>query len=104
MVQPQPILTSTMPVQPVPQVIPSSTASHIATTSYSNQVVDDDYRLGRGILDDFRPSAYKNQVVGSTLNTTTSVGVTNTGLGITNTGLTVSTPGTIGASNIKDFL
>ena len=105
MVQPQPIVASTMPVQPVPQVIPAATTSHIATTSYSSQVVDDDYRLGRGILDDFRPSAYKSQVVGSTLTTSaTGLGATNTGLGVTNTGLAVSTPGTVGASNIKDFL
>ena len=102
MVQPQPIVTSTLPVQSVPQVIPTpSTASHIATTS--SLVPDDDYRPGRGILDDFRPATYKSNVVGSTLNTT-GLGVTTNTLGVTNTGLAVSTPGTVGASNIKDFL
>jgi hypothetical protein len=94
MVQPQPIVTSTLPAQ-------TTQGSHIGT--YSNPVPDDDYRLGRGILDDFRPSAYKSNVVGSTL-TTTGLGGTTTTLGVTNTGLAVSTPGTVGASNIKDFL
>ena len=78
-------------------------ASHIATASYSSLVPDDDYRPGRGILDDFRPATYKSNVGGSTLNTT-GLGVTTNTLGVTNTGLAVSTPGTVGASNTKDFL
>ena len=55
-------------------------------------------------MDDFRPSSYKKQVVGSTL-TTTGLGVTtNTGLGVTSNGLAFSSQGIVGASNIKDFL
>ena len=95
-VQPQPILTS---VQPTPQVYSTASGAHFATT-YNNLVPVDDYRLGRGILDDFRPTPYKNIIVGST----TGVGVANSGLVVTNPGIAVSTPGSVGASNIKDFL
>ena len=46
--------------------------SHYATQTTLNTLVDEDYRLGRGILDDFRPNAYKTQV-GIVGNTTTNV-------------------------------
>ena len=95
-VQPQPILTS---VQPTPQVYSTASGAHFATT-YNNLVPVDDYRLGRGILDDFRPTPYKNIIVGST----TGVSVANSGLVVTSPGIAVSTPGSVGASNIKDFL
>ena len=54
-----------------------------------NYVPEDDYRLGRGILDDFRPTPY-NSIVGS--------GPVITG---SNTPL-INTQ--VGNSNIKDFL
>ena len=95
-VQPQPILTS---VQPTPQVYSTASGAHFATT-YNNLVPVDDYRLGRGILDDFRPTPYKNIIVGST----TGVSVANSGVVVTSPGIAVSTPGSVGASNIKDFL
>ena len=95
-VQPQPILTS---VQPTPQVYSTASGAHFATT-YNNPVPIDDYRLGRGILDDFRPTPYKNIIVGST----TGVSVANSGVVVTSPGIAVSTPGSVGASNIKDFL
>ena len=91
----QPPLTSTLPVQ---------TAAHFGTTTMSNPVPDDDYRLGRGILDDFRPTSYK-----TIISTTPSlVGTTTPGLvgttQVATPSLAVSTPGAIGVSNIKDFL
>ena len=95
-VQPQPIWTS---VQPTPQFYSTASGAHFATT-YNNLVPVDDYRLGRGILDDFRPTPYKNIIVGST----TGVSVANSGLVVTSPGIAVSTPGSVGASNIKDFL
>ena len=68
-----------------------NTASNFTSTQFP-PVPDDDYRLGRGILDDFRPNAYKTQVASSTL-------------AVTSPGLAVSTPVTnVGASNINDFL
>ena len=46
--------------------------SHFTTQTTLNTLVDEDYRLGRGILDDFRPNAYKTQI-GVVGNTTTNV-------------------------------
>ena len=46
--------------------------SHYATQTTLNTLVDEDYRLGRGILDDFRPNADKTQI-GVVGNTTTNV-------------------------------
>ena len=91
LVQQQPVVTSTLPVQ---------SAGHFGTT-YSNPVPDDDYRLGRGILDDFRPTSYKTLISTTTpLATTTTSGLVTT----TTPSLVVTNPGAIGASNIKDFL
>ena len=90
----QPVMTTS--VQPPQQ---GYGTSNFSTTVYSNPVVEDDYRLGRGILDDFRPSAYKSQVAG--VGTTTGLATT----GVATTGVAVSTPGvTVGASNLNDFL
>ena len=91
LVQQQPVVTSTLPVQ---------SAGHFGTT-YSNPVPDDDYRLGRGILDDFRPTSYKTLISTTTpLATTTTSGLVTT----TTPSLVVTNPGAIGASSIKDFL
>ena len=46
--------------------------SHFTAQTTLNTLVDEDYRLGRGILDDFRPNAYKTQI-GVVGNTTTNV-------------------------------
>ena len=83
----QPVVTTS--VQPT-----YNTASSNFTTTAFPPVPDDDYRLGRGILDDFRPTAYKSQVAG--------IGST---VAVSNPGLVVSTPvANVGASKINDFL
>ena len=74
--------------------------SNFATTVYSAPVVDDDYRLGRGILDDFRPRPYQTQI--ASLGSTT--GLATTGLATTGLATTVTTPANVGASSINDFL
>ena len=81
--------------------------SHYATQTTLNTLVDEDYRLGRGILDDFRPNAYKTQV-GIVGNTTTNV-ITSSTLPVTSTPIVTSTvvPTTVNVGNanvLKDFL
>ena len=91
-----PVLGASVPVaQPVvtTSVQPTYNTANFTTTAFP-KVPDDDYRLGRGILDDFRPTAYKTQVAG--------VGST---VAVSNPGLVVSTPvANVGASKIDDFL
>ena len=92
-------IVSSIPQQ-VQTVIPTQ---HYTTQTTLNTLVDEDYRLGRGILDDFRPNAYKAQV-GLVGNTTTNI-ITSSTLPIAN----VSTPvtsaiNTNGANVLKEFL
>ena len=91
-------------VQPIQSVVPNQ---HYTTQTTLNTLVDEDYRLGRGILDDFRPNAYKTQV-GVVGNTTTNV-ITSSTLPVTSTPIVTSTvvPTTanVGNANIlKEFL
>ena len=91
-------------VQPIQSVGPNQ---HYTTQTTLNTLVDEDYRLGRGILDDFRPNAYKTQV-GIVGNTTTNV-ITSSTLPVTSTPIVTSTvvPTTanVGNANIlKEFL
>ena len=91
-------------VQPVQSVVPNQ---HYTTQTTLNTLVDEDYRLGRGILDDFRPNAYKTQV-GIVGNTTTNV-ITSSTLPVTSTPIVTSTvvPTTVNVGNanvLKDFL
>ena len=99
--------------QPVQSVVPSIIPDqHYATQTTLNTLVDEDYRLGRGILDDFRPNAYKTQI-GVVGNTTTNV-ITSSTLPL-NTTPVVSTPmvstpvlsttqNVGGANTLKEFL
>jgi hypothetical protein len=66
--------------------------------SNTSQIVpEDDYRLGRGILDDFRPGGYKS-VVGSTV-------VVGNNVPITNPKIAVPTPiVSSGTGSLQDFL
>ena len=66
--QPQPLIESTLPVQ---------TAGYFGTT-ISNPIADDDYRLGRRIIDDFRPTSYKTIISPLVWTTPTSTLVTTT--------------------------
>ena len=91
-------------VQPIQSVIPNQ---NYATQTTLNTLVDEDYRLGRGILDDFRPNAYKTQV-GIVGNTTTNI-ITSSTLPVTSTPVVTSTvvPTTANVGNanvLKDFL
>ena len=91
-------------VQPIQSVIPNQ---NYATQTTLNTLVDEDYRLGRGILDDFRPNAYKTQV-GIVGNTTTNI-ITSSTLPVTSTPVVTSTviPTTANVRNanvLKDFL
>ena len=76
--------------------------SHYATQTTLNTLVDEDYRLGRGILDDFRPNAYKTQV-GIVGNTTTNVITSSTIPNVTTPVITttpvVSTTANVGGNN-----
>ena len=58
----------------VSSVVPTGLENQHFTTQSTgfNILVDEDYRLGKGILDDFRPNAYKTQI-GVVGNTTTNV-------------------------------
>ena len=102
----QPVVTSTVQV---PQQ--GYGTSNFSTTVHSNPIVEDDYRLGRGILDDFRPTPYKTQIaaLGATTGLATTglatTGLANTALPASGLATTVSTPGVnVGTSNINDFL
>ena len=113
-------ITTTTPVQPVvsqvQSVVPNIAQDpHYATQTTLNTLVDEDYRLGRGILDDFRPNAYKSQV-GIVGNTKTNV-ITSSTLPVNTTPVVAATPVvastpvvttnanvTTGANPLKDFL
>ena len=102
----QPVVTSTLQ-----QPQQGYGTSNFATTTHSAPAIDDDYRLGRGILDDFRPRPYKAQIaaLGNTTGLATTglatTGLATTGLATTGLATTVSTPGVnVGTSNINDFL
>ena len=83
-----PVMTS---VQPMQSVVPTVTHDqHYATQTTLNTLVDEDYRLGRGILDDFRPNAYRSQV-GVVGNTTTNI-ITSTTLPVGTTQVVNTTP------------
>ena len=88
-------ITTTTPIQPVvsqvQSVVPNIAQDpHYATQTTLNTLVDEDYRLGRGILDDFRPNAYKSQV-GIVGNTTTNV-ITSSTLPVNTTPVVAATP------------
>ena len=91
----QPVMTSTVPIQQA--AMPTTTGVNFATTNFYSVPGDSDYRLGRGIFDDFRQggykSGYKSQIATSSV------------VGISQPGLAVTTPAVnVGQSNIKDFL
>jgi deleted-in-malignant-brain-tumors protein 1 len=89
----QPIMTSVVPTQ---QVTTTTTTNFVNTAPITNsvQLPEEDYRLGRGILDDFRPTPYNSKIL---VNST--VGVTP-GVTVTTTTPTIA----VGGSNLKDYL
>ena len=101
------------PIQ-VSSVVPAGVQNpHFITTGTgAATLVDEDYRLGRGILDDFRPGGY-NSIVGSSVVVGTPLGVTtnsavvvpNSTLVATSPAVAVSTPGLKApVGSINDFL
>ena len=86
-----PITTTTPVVSQVQSVVPTvAQDQHYATQTTLNTLVDEDYRLGRGILDDFRPNAYRSQV-GVVGNTTTNI-ITSSTLPVNTTPVVAATP------------
>ena len=103
-----PVAATTPIVSQVPMVAPQpmmTDNSHFANNQYGT-LVDEDYRLGRGILDEFRPAPIKASL-GLGVNT-----VVNTAMPVATTTPLVSTPvvstpavvPTGGANVLKDFL
>ena len=82
--------------------------SHYSNQTTWNTLVDEDYRLGRGILDDFRPNAYKTQIgvlENTTTNVITSSSITNVTTPIVITAPVISTTANVGGNNqINAFL
>ena len=104
-------IVSQVPVaaQPIQSVVPNiAQDQHYATQTTLSTLVDEDYRLGRGILDDFRPNAYKAQL-GVVGNTTTNI-ITSSTLPVNSQVPLVSTPLVStnanfgGANSLKEFL
>ena len=86
-----PITTTAPVVSQVQTVVPTvAQDQHYATQTTLNTLVDEDYRLGRGILDDFRPNAYRSQV-GVVGNTTTNI-ITSSTLPVNTTPVVAATP------------
>ena len=93
----------------VSSVVPTGLENQHFTTQSTgfNILVDEDYRLGKGILDDFRPNAYKTQI-GVVGNTTTNVVISsalpNVSVPVVSTpGVSVTSP-VADANAFKDFL
>ena len=55
----QPVMTS---IAPNPQIA-TSNLINTAPMMSSNPIPEEDYRLGRGILDDFRPTPYNSKIL-----------------------------------------
>ena len=92
----------------VSSVVPTGLENqHFTTQSTGFNTLVDDYRLGRGILDNFRPNAYKTQigVVGNTTtNVVTSSALPNVSVPVVSTpGVSVTSP-VADANAFKDFL
>ena len=103
-----PVTASTPIVSQVPMAVPQpmiANNSHFANNSVGT-LVDEDYRMGRGILDEFRPEPIKaslglgvNTVVNSAMPVSTSTPLVSTPV--------VSTPAVVptgGANVLKEFL
>ena len=102
-----PLAATTPIMSQVPMTVPQPmmTGSHYGTDT-TGTLVDEDYRMGRGILDEFRPEPIKaslglggNIVVNTAMPVATSTPLVSTPV--------VSTPAVLptgGANVLKDFL
>ena len=106
-----PVVAPTPIVSQVPMTVPQpmmTTENHFGTGSVGT-LVDEDYRLGRGILDEFRPEPIKasmglvpNVVVNSTIPVATTTPLVSTPVPVVST--TPAVLPTNGANVLKDFL
>ena len=98
-----PVAASTPIVSQVPITVPQpmiANNSHFANNSVGT-LVDEDYRMGRGILDEFRPEPIKASL-GLGVNT-----VVNSAMPVATSTPVVSTPAVVptgGANVLKEFL
>lgn len=105
----QSLVASTPVVVGTPGVVASTPVitPGLANTSLpvpKSFVPEEDYRLGRGILDDFRPGGYKS-IVGAVSGSNTGLGVANSQVVVSTPLVTASNPGVSSAvGNINDFL
>ena len=91
--------------QPMVSALPTVGGSHYGTTDNFQTLVDEDYRMGRGILDEFRPAQFKAQLglVGNNTVVNSAVPVTSTPLVSTPVATSTVVP-TGGANVLKEFL
>ena len=103
-------IVSQVQVAQAPLVAPAN--QHFTNQPLTGTLVDEDYRLGRGILDDFRPSAIQSQYgVSNVVNTSaypvnvnTTAPVLSTSAVIPNTVNPTVIASTGGANTLKEFL
>ena len=90
--------------QPMVSALPTVGGSHYGTTNIQT-LVDEDYRMGRGILDEFRPAQFKAQLglVGNNTVVNSVVPVTSTPVVSTPVATSAVVP-TGGANVLKEFL
>ena len=99
-----PMVTAPQPgASVVPNVIVNS---HFTNQTQVGTLVEEDYRMGRGILDEFRPDVFKIQL-GLIPNNTNVVTTTATSIPVATTQLVSTTPAVVptGSANLlKEFL
>ena len=101
-------MVSQVPTVTVPQPVTSVVPNALVNSHFTNQLqvgtlVDEDYRMGRGILDEFRPDVYKAQI-GLIPNNTN---VVTTSIPVTTSPIVSTTPAVVQTGNaniLKEFL
>ncbi len=104
-------VVSQVPMVTAPQPVASAVPNVIVNSHFTNQtqvgtLVEEDYRMGRGILDEFRPDVFKIQL-GLIPNNTNVVTTTATSIPVATTQLVSTTPAVVptGSANLlKEFL
>ena len=90
--------------QPMVSALPPVTGSHFGTDNYQT-LVDEDYRMGRGILDEFRPTQYLAQLGLVANNTVVNSTVPVTAAPLVSTPVATSAVVPTGGANVlKEFL
>ena len=90
--------------QPMVSALPDVGGNHFATDNFQ-ALVDADYRMGRGILDEFRPAQYLAQLGLVSNNTVVNSTVPVNAAPLVSTPVTTSAVVPTGGANVlKDFL